>query len=418
VVEEQAVELVPPDSVSGWAVPNGFRTPKALDEPERQMMLKEAVSSELAVLSAPFESASSGTSLYAVLTLQREEELLGYLVVNFLAETLINDCFHSTIRSEFYFIVQDEEKILFRSAPEASMPEFSQASIQSSKTFPVRNRKWQLTMVPKSATLSALNLTVNLPVLFLGILLSFGLSLLVYLLLRRMEMFRLARDQQALLSRKVLMAQEEERARVSRELHDELGQLLTALRLEMGWFEKQISSRQENEAGVFRNTVQLVEQATEELRRMCRGLRPPLLDDLGLEPAVNLLVADIQGRSDMEIGLDVSLDDKKVFVSKDIALCTYRIIQESITNVSRHARAKKLSIKLAAAPGELTLSVIDDGVGFDMANLGALQGWGLEGMQERANLVGGSIDIHSTEGQGTRVFFRVVLTTGEKEKTQ
>ena len=89
------------------------------------------------------------------------------------------------------------------------MPEFSQASIQSSKTFPVRNRKWQLTMVPKSATVSALNLTVNLPVLFLGILLSFGLSLLVYLLLRRMEMFRLARDQQALLSRKVLMAQDD-----------------------------------------------------------------------------------------------------------------------------------------------------------------------------------------------------------------
>jgi signal transduction histidine kinase len=412
-----AVELIPPDSQSGWAVPNGAKGSEALDQPERQRVLKEAVRSGQAVLSAPFESDPIGTAVYAVLTLRRGDEFLGYLVVDFLAETLINDCFQSRIRSEFYFMVQDEEKILFRSAAETKLPEFTRAPVRASETFQIRNRKWQLTMVPKESRSSVFGLTANLSVLFLGVILSVGLSWLVYLLLRRMEMFRMARDQQALLSRKVLVAQEDERARVSRELHDELGQLLTALRLEMGWLEKRVSAAQEDESEVLQNTVQLVEQATAELRRMCRGLRPPLLDDLGLEPAVNLLVADIQGRSDMEISLDISLDEKKVFISKDVALSTYRIIQESTTNVSRHAEAMKLSVRLEAKPAELTLSVEDDGRGFDMENLGALQGWGLEGMQERANLVGGTIEIHSTRGQGTRVSFRVPLTAAEKEKS-
>ncbi len=411
-----AIELLSPESASAWSVPRGIPIQKYINGHEHRRMQEEALRSSRAVLSAPLESAA-GTSLYAMAALKRGDEFLGFLLVDFLAETLINDCFHTRIRSEFNFMVQDEDQVLFRSATKVDMEKFSHASVRAGEKFTVNNRTWRLTMVPRKAAAGYWGIK-NLPVLMLGIILSLGLSWLAYLLLRRMDMFRMARDHQATLSRKVLMAQEDERSRVSRELHDELGQLLTALRLEMGWLEKKISSSQEDESGVFKNAVVLVEQATEELRRMCRGLRPPLLDDLGLEPAVNLLVEDIRGWADMEVELDCSLDEQDVFMSKDVALCTYRIMQESITNVSRHSRAKKMSIELYAKPDELTLSVSDDGVGFDLTRIGALQGCGLEGMRERANLVGGTIEISSITGRGTRVCFRVPLKRPEKEEAR
>jgi signal transduction histidine kinase len=410
-----AMELFPAGFRSGWSVPRGVQIPKSIDEHERQRMQEQALASNRAVLSAPFSSGPGGTSLYAILALKRQDELLGFLQVDFLAETLINDCFHTRIRSEFHFMVQDEDEVLFRSEPNVGIREFNNARVRASEKFSVENRTWKLTMAPKTATSPGSGWTESLPVLLLGIILSLGLGWLAYMLLQRMEMFRLARDQQARLSRKVLMAQEQERSRVSRELHDELGQLLTALRLEMGWLEKKISASQVDESGVFKNAIVLVEQATEELRRMCKGLRPPLLDDLGLEPAVNLLVEDIRGWADMEVELDCSLDEQRVFISKDVALCTYRIMQESITNVSRHSGAKKMSIRLQAKPDELSLTVSDDGVGFDIDRIGALQGCGLEGMRERANLVGGTIEISSVAGKGTRIRLRVPLKGPGKE---
>jgi signal transduction histidine kinase len=378
-------------------------------------MIMETPKTGRTVVSAPFKSGAGGISVFAAQPLMRDGEVLGFLVVDFLMDTLINDCFHAKIRSEFDFMIRDGDHVLFRSAPEAGIETFSRAPVQAGRTFSMRNRTWRLVMAPKQQEYSAFGGTANLLVLLLGVLLSVGLSWLVYLLLRRMEMFRSARDQQALLSRKVLMAQEEERARVSRELHDELGQVLTALRLELGWLEKRIPATQESETGVLHNTVVLVEQATEELRRMCRGLRPPLLDDLGLEPAVMLLVSELQGRTDLEVSLESSLEEKSVHLSKEVALCTYRILQESLTNISRHARASRVGISLVTTPGSLTLSVIDNGTGFDRASLGKLQGWGLEGMQERARLVSGTVDIQSARGKGTRVFFRVPLAVPDKE---
>jgi len=410
-----AIELLSPGSASGWSVPRGIPIQKYINGHECRRMQEEALGSSRTVLSAPLESAAD-TNLYAMVALKRGNEFLGFLLVDFLAKTLIDDCFHTRIRSEFHFMIQDEDMVLFRSEPQAEIGKLAHARVMASEKFTVENRTWQLTMVPKKA--ASWGWTESLPVLLLGIILSLGLSWLAYLLLRRIEMFRIARDHQATLSRKVLMAQEDERSRVSRELHDELGQLLTALRLEMGWLAKKISASQVDESGVFKNAVVLVEQATEELRRMCRGLRPPLLDDLGLEPAVNLLVEDIRGWADMEVELDCSLDEQDVFISKDVALCTYRIMQESITNVSRHSQAKKMSIELYAKPGELTLSISDDGVGFDLTRTGALQGCGLEGMRERANLVGGTIEISSYTGRGTRICFRVPLKRPEKEEAR
>ncbi len=209
------------------------------------------------------------------------------------------------------------------------------------------------------------------------------------------------------LSREVLMAQEDERARVSRDLHDELGQLLTASRIELGYFEKRAPGMSGEASDALKNAVDLVEKSADELRRICRGLRPPLLDDLGLEPAVRLLVNEFEERTGVETDLQVAIDEAQPPLPKEVSLCGYRILQESLNNVSRHSAARAVDISLSRTPRELMLSVYDNGRGFDPAELG--QGCGIAGMRERAGLVNGSVEIRSARSQGTRVVFRVPL---------
>ena len=198
--------------------------------------------------------------------------------------------------------------------------------------------------------------------------------------------------------------------------HDELGQLLTATRLEMGWLEKRIPQA-EDESGVFKTTVGLIDQATEELRRLCRGLRPPLLDDLGFEAAIKSLVEEFRERSGIKAHLEVHLEDEGSSVSPEIALCVYRVLQESLTNISRHAQATDTGISLRVIGGDLILHVSDNGIGFDESRPGEAHGCGLEGMRDRADLVGGTVEIHSTRARGTRVVLRVNLAEAGRKKT-
>jgi two-component system sensor histidine kinase UhpB len=220
----------------------------------------------------------------------------------------------------------------------------------------------------------------------------------------------------ATLSRKVLAAQEQERERLSRELHDELGQLLTALRLEMGWLQKQITRATGEDGGMFDNTITLAESATDELRRICKGLRPPLLDDLGLEPALRQLVAEFEERADVAVDLQIRIgDEKRLRGFPEVALCAYRIVQESLTNVRRHSEARNVRVTLILTGPLLAAEVVDDGVGFEAGDLGAMRGWGLEGMRERAALVGGELAVESDGGGGTAVRFRVKLEGLDEE---
>lgn len=213
----------------------------------------------------------------------------------------------------------------------------------------------------------------------------------------------------AQLSRKVLVAQEEERGRISRELHDELGQLLTALRLELGWLGKRAELSGDQRAA-FEGCIELVETAAEQLRHTCKGLRPPLLDDLGLEPAVQLLVDDFTERTGIEVDYHVDLDEAETPLPPEVALCAYRILQESLTNVGRHAGAEQVMISLVRRRGRLVASVYDDGRGFDVDGLSVRQGGcGIAGMRERAKLVGGEVEIRSVVGEGTRVAFEAHL---------
>lgn len=219
---------------------------------------------------------------------------------------------------------------------------------------------------------------------------------------------RRAEQRQAILSRKVLLAQEEERARLSRDLHDELGQILTALRLEMGVIRKKMLFTVGDPDPMFRESSVLVEKAADELRRICKGLRPPLLDDLGVEPAVELLAQEFRDRTGIAIDLSIDIGED-VILTQEVALCAYRVLQEALTNVRKHSGAKSVWVSMQAGPTEFVLAVRDDGGGFDMAGPRASEGSGLEGMRERANLVSGNMEIESLRGQGTRVCLKIPL---------
>jgi signal transduction histidine kinase len=139
----------------------------------------------------------------------------------------------------------------------------------------------------------------------------------------------------------------------------------------------------------------------EETRRALRALRASPLDDLGLEQAIRAMMEDAVVRNNL--ALDMSIADKLPPLSPDVEQCVYRIAQEAVTNVVNHARAKKLMVRLELAEGKLLFRVQDDGIGFNVEKGLKFGHFGLTGMQERAQIMGGSINIESRPGKGTAV---------------
>ena len=215
----------------------------------------------------------------------------------------------------------------------------------------------------------------------------------------------LARDHAQLrsLSSQVVRAQEEERRRIARELHDDTAQLLFAQLLRVTALKS--STNEELRRLGAELEVSTVE-ALEGVRRLALELRPPALDDLGLADAL----ADLAQRFLAQTGItiDYQVRGSRTRLSPDVELVLYRVAQEALTNVAKHARARKVSMDLDRGARDVSLSVRDDGRGFDPSHRGSRAstgiGLGLFGMQERVNLVGGSIRIWSEPGSGTEVF--------------
>jgi len=229
------------------------------------------------------------------------------------------------------------------------------------------------------------------------------------LVAQRTEKLREAARRQAMLAQRVLAAQEDERARLSRELHDELGQVLSALQYELAWLRGLVGSDPEKAMRSFDSAVDMVQRAVGELRRICRALRPPLLDDLGVEAALRVLVDEVGSRAGLVPDVSISIDAVEDRVSPELALCAYRVLQESLNNVARHAHATTVSVSLAPVEDDLVLTVGDDGLGFDIDSMPTAEGCGIDGMRERANVVDGALEIRSAPSQGTTVVLRAPL---------
>lgn len=201
------------------------------------------------------------------------------------------------------------------------------------------------------------------------------------------------------LSRQLLTAQEWERRTIACELHDEVGQSLTALKLSLG------NARERGETATLDDSVMLVEQLLEQVRELSLGLRPSLLDDLGLPAALRWFV-DRQGQRAHFTG-HVETDGLDGRLTPEVEIACFRVVQEAVTNVMRHARAQQVVVRVRRTDGGIAISVRDDGVGMDVggARRCALRGvsLGILGMEDRVALLGGRLEITSTLGNGTEV---------------
>jgi signal transduction histidine kinase len=201
---------------------------------------------------------------------------------------------------------------------------------------------------------------------------------------------------------------EEERKKISREIHDELGQALTGLKMDLRTISKQIRPDQEAIHQRITGSIQLIDSTIVTMRRISSDLRPGILDDLGLVAAVDWLVTNFQNRSDIQVNLEVDPPDLEV--PKELHTGLFRIIQEGLTNVMRHSKATEVWITINGEPDQLQIEVRDNGRGFDPKILKETRSLGLIGIRERALLIGGEAKIEGNPGKGTRIEICIPMT--------
>jgi two-component system sensor histidine kinase UhpB len=194
---------------------------------------------------------------------------------------------------------------------------------------------------------------------------------------------------------------EEERTRIARELHDELGQALTALRIDLDWLQTRLPEPPRAVTDKLAAMQSLVAKTVESVRRISQDLRPGVLDDLGLAAAVEWLVEQFQARAGIPCRL--VLHREEFDLPDSIATSIFRIVQEALTNVARHADAGLVEIELAEVGNGIRLMVRDDGKGFDSQAKPGTKSYGLLGIRERVHMLGGTADISGSTGQGTTV---------------
>ena len=222
-------------------------------------------------------------------------------------------------------------------------------------------------------------------------------------------------DARGLLISRILSAQEDERTRISRDLHDGLGQSLTSILLRLRVLGDQTLS-EEARANVA-SIRQTTSDSLDDLRRLVRETRPPVLADLGLAAAIEKQLHEAQEAS----GIDMSLDwhgRDAARLSPELETAMYRVIQEAVTNAMKHAAAGHVKVTVAVGPTEVTAVVADDGVGFDLANGRVVpeKSFGLLGILERLRPFGGTFDVISSAGRGTTVSARVPLPIHEAQQ--
>lgn len=197
-------------------------------------------------------------------------------------------------------------------------------------------------------------------------------------------------------------AREDERKNIAREIHDELGQALTALKIDVDWLTERLPDdgkmreRAKSMSNILLETVGTV-------RRIAEHLRPAMLDDLGLAAAIEWQVDQFNERSG--ISCDLSMNREEFELDERLAICIYRIVQEALTNVARHSGAGNVMVRVAEEEGKIALEVSDNGTGFDTET--KHHSYGLLGIRERVEMLGGEVEVSSGKGQGTTLLARL-----------
>jgi two-component system sensor histidine kinase UhpB len=223
---------------------------------------------------------------------------------------------------------------------------------------------------------------------------------------KKSEQARLERSHEELrrLSGDLLRTREDDRTRIAREIHDELGQSLTALKMDVAWLQRRDRGHESTWTQKLHDMSMALDETVATVRRISADLRPGLLDDLGLAAAIEWQAEDFETHAEVRCQADVRLTHRP---PDNVATALFRIVQESLTNVARHAQATTVVIRMTSEPDRWELTIADDGVGMVAPATAGLASVGLTGMRERARLVGGELTIESAPGQGTTVRARV-----------
>jgi signal transduction histidine kinase len=216
------------------------------------------------------------------------------------------------------------------------------------------------------------------------------------------------------LSTQLLRAQETERKRLSRELHDELGQSLLVMKLRLDFIRVNLPSHQTKLQRECEEGVEYIDQVIENVRRLSRDLSPAILEDFGLSAALRWLINNFAQRYNMKVMIDIIDIDSLLPLHSHIVI--YRTVQEILTNIGKHSQAKNVSISISENKGNISFSIEDDGIGFDERLINAkgieARGLGLETMKGRCRMVGGVLKIWTKEAEGTRITLSVPIQKG------
>jgi signal transduction histidine kinase len=219
------------------------------------------------------------------------------------------------------------------------------------------------------------------------------------------------------LAERLQWVREEDRTRVARDLHDQIGQILTAIKMDMTWISRHLPESEGNALARLKESIQLINDGVKAVRNICSGLRPGVLDDLGLAAAIEWQANEFATRNG--IPCQVSVPPVDLHLDGDRATATFRIFQECLTNIIRHAQAKSVRIAHYQQEESILLIVEDDGIGFHKSVFSnALGSLGLLGMKERAQFCGGDVQISSSPGNGTTVTVRVPVDLPRAERRE
>ena len=221
---------------------------------------------------------------------------------------------------------------------------------------------------------------------------------------RKSERLRESEEKLRRLAAHLVTIREEERAHIAREIHDELGQVLTGLKMEVTWLAKRLKEQPLLEK--TDSICSLIDSTVQTVRKIATGLRPEVLDDMGLVAAIGWQAKEFQKRTGIRCRAKLPAEVK---FDIDISTTMFRIFQEILTNVARHSRATRVDIDLDISDERVALVVVDNGIGIPEGELRGRKSLGLLGMQERALLFGGDVNVSGVPGQGTRVAVNIPI---------
>lgn len=213
------------------------------------------------------------------------------------------------------------------------------------------------------------------------------------------EEVRVSKQRLQDLSRQLVQVHEEERRWLARELHDEIGQHLTALKLQI----EQISISKKGKNNHISMSQKMINRLIQKVRQMSLDLRPSLLDDLGLLPAFEWFFDRYQKQTEIEVLFTHEGLQRKRF-APDLEITVFRVVQEALTNAARYAKTSSVSVDIQVMIGEINVKIEDKGVGFDLDSDWIYKSSGIMGMMERVNLINGKFEIISSPGNGTKIY--------------